>query len=193
MILTDTATLAMLASHRWVAGPLLIFIATWLSGCGEPSSKDVAASKKSAAEWFFDPGDAKSPPFVHHAGDPFDFFMPRSLGSGVAILDANLDGMMDVFCLQNAGWNSGQTHVLFLQNTEGAFVPAGPEFGLSVDGHAMGVSAGDLTNDGYPEILVTGYLKTQLFLNLAGQGFRDITTESGLDNPEWGSLCSMLD
>ena len=45
----------------------------------------------------------------------------------------------------------------------------------------------DLTNDGYPEILVTGYLKTQLFLNLAGQGFRDITTESGLDNPEWGS------
>ena len=61
---------------------------------------------------------------------------------GVAILDANLDGMMDVFCLQNAGWNSGQTHVLFLQNTEGAFVPAGPEFGLSVDGHAMGVSAG---------------------------------------------------
>ena len=60
MILTDTATLAMLASHRWVAGPLLIFIATWLSGCGEPSSKDVAASKKSAAEWFFDPGDALS-------------------------------------------------------------------------------------------------------------------------------------
>ena len=33
----------------------------------------------------------------------------------------------------------------------------------------------------------------QLFLNLAGQGFRDITAESGLDNPEWGSSCSMLD
>ena len=193
MILSDTATLAMPASHRWVSGPLLIFIATWFSGCGDAPSKDDAASPKAAAEWFFDPGDAKIPLFVHHAGDPFDFFMPRSLGSGVAILDANLDGMMDVFCLQNAGWNSGQTHVLFLQNTEGAFVPAGPEFGLSVDGHAMGVSAGDLTNDGYPEILVTGYLKTQLFLNLAGQGFRDITAESGLDNPEWGSSCSMLD
>ena len=103
----DTSTLAMPASHRWVSGPLLIFIATWLSGCGDASSKEDAASRKSAAEWFFNPGAAKSPLFVHHAGDPFDFFMPRSSGSGVPILDGNLDGMVGVFCSQDAGWDRG--------------------------------------------------------------------------------------
>jgi hypothetical protein len=192
--LTNGACLSQWCYLFW-AGILLC-----LAGCDQSNDSQRAendlplpSDASSQAQWFTAMASSRGLNFVHQAGDPSDYFMPRSLGSGTAILDVNQDGLMDVFCLQNAGPNSGVFHTLFIQQSDGSFQPADASYGLAVDGHAMGVAAGDLTNDGYPEILITGYLEARLFLNLQGNGFREITRESGVDNPEWGTSATMLD
>ena len=131
--------------------------------------------------------------FDHHPGDPSDYFMPRSLGSGVALLDYNRDGLMDIYCLQNTGSDTGSLNQLFRQNSDGTFGNTTDSSGLGIDGHNMGVAVGDVTNDGFTDVLVVGYLRSRLFINVEGTHFKEVTREAGIDNPAWGMSASFLD
>ena len=57
----------------------------------------------------------------------------------------------------------------------------------------MGVAIGDINNDGLPDVLLTQYGGTRLFLNLGNRKFRDITEEAGLRNPLWGTSAAFFD
>lgn len=161
--------------------------------CKPQTKPSATPNKQIQEELFTDHTVASGINFTHQAGDPTDYFMPRSLGSGVALLDFNLDGFMDIYCLQNAGPGSEVVHQLFKQTPNGTFEDVTSSSGLGVDGHGMGVTAGDLTNDGYPDLLVTGYLHSRLFVNIQGTHFKEVSTQSKIDNPAWGMSASFLD
>ena len=57
----------------------------------------------------------------------------------------------------------------------------------------MGATAGDINNDGLPDVLVTEYGAARLFLNLGGGKFREITATCGIDNPRWATAASFFD
>jgi enediyne biosynthesis protein E4 len=162
-------------------------------GCDQNPDLSGPKDTKVHQELFTDKTGHIGISFVHQSGDPNDYFMPRSLGSGTALFDFNLDGLLDIYCLQNAGPGSGINNQLFKQNTDGTFDNISKGSGLDVDGHSMGVAVGDISNDGYPDVLITGYQSTRLFLNLEGRGFQEITEASGIDNPGWSSSASFLD
>ena len=48
----------------------------------------------------------------------------------------------------------------------------------------MGAFAGDVNNDGLPDLLLTEYGGVRLFQNLGGGKFRDVTREAGLDGAD---------
>ena len=85
--------------------------------------------------------------FIHQVSNENPYFMPRSVGSGAAILDFDGDGRMDLYLLQNAGADSGVKNQLYHQASDGSFHNVSDGSGLDVDGLGMGVATGDLNND----------------------------------------------
>jgi hypothetical protein len=122
-----------------------------------------------------------------------NYFMPDQVGSGVALLDCDNDGRLDVYLVQNGGVGSPHRNQLFRQEAGGVFRDISAGSGLDVAGRGMGAIAGDLNNDGLAEVVVTEYGAVRLFQNLGGGKFREVTREAGLDNPRWAAPASFVD
>jgi hypothetical protein len=131
--------------------------------------------------------------FTHDVGPVRNYFMPESLGSGVAIFDIDSDGRMDVFLLQNAGTNSASRHQLFHQEPDGRLRDVSNGSGLDLPGWGMGVAVGDIDNDGRPDVFISEYDRVQLFRNRGEGRFTEITREAGLDDPDWAMSAAFLD
>ncbi|MEI7608409.1 MAG: CRTAC1 family protein [Rhodospirillaceae bacterium] len=72
---------------------------------------------------------------------------PRQLGRGVAVLDADGNGLLDLVCAVRQG-----SHRLYLQRAGGGFTEEAPA-DLSLPSHATSVIAADFDNDGLEELL----------------------------------------
>lgn len=142
-------------------------------------------------EWFKDAASDLGIHFTHVAGT--NYFMPDQIGSGVCLTDFDTDGRLDIYFVQNGGSNQPAPNRLFVQNADGAFRDASAGSGVDVVGYGMGAYAGDLNNDGAPELLVTEYGVTRLFENLGGAKFRECSRESGIANPRWATAASFFD
>lgn len=143
--------------------------------------------------WFRDVTEGAGLDFVHDAGPTGSYFMPQIMGSGAALFDANDDGLLDIYLLQNAGPDSGAKNQLFQQRADGSFQNVTDRSGLGFDGHNMGAATGDVDNDGRTDVLVTQVGGLKLFLNQGDGRFRDVTQESGLDCPSWGTSAAIFD
>jgi hypothetical protein len=141
--------------------------------------------------WFDEVGDDGGLSFVHDAGPVGDFFLPQIMGSGVALVDADGDGLLDVY-LVHLGGPAGKKNQLFRQLADGTFNDVSAGSGLDVAGFNTGVAVGDVNNDGWPDVVVTQYGGLRLFLNNGGT-FTDATVGSGLDNAAWGTSAAFLD
>ncbi len=133
------------------------------------------------------------------------------MGGGVAILDANLDGRMDVFFVNGAQhrfphpqgvepdksdprfWNR-----LYLNDGGMRFRDATETYGLKGRGYGMGVAVGDYDNDGDPDLLVTmagtgDVPAAALYRNDRGRSYTDVTAEAGIDLRGWATSAGFFD
>jgi hypothetical protein len=145
------------------------------------------------AGWFEDVTDAVGLDFVHDAGPLDDFFTPQIHGSGVAVLDFDGDGRLDLYFLTNGGPESKSTNRLYRNMPDGKFKDVTAGSGLGIAGYNMGVAVGDVDNDGRPDVVVTQYGGVKLFLNRGDGKFDDVTAAAGLANPAWGASAAFLD
>jgi tetratricopeptide (TPR) repeat protein len=126
-------------------------------------------------------GDGTFTEFAKEAG----FDVPAGLGLGLAIVDLDGDGKLDVFVANDAAPN------FFFRNLGGLkFEEVGVTAGLAYDGTgrataSMGVIADDLDGDGRVDIFHTNFLNepNTLHSNLGGGLFDDTTLRAGLDAP----------
>ncbi|HYE33474.1 MAG TPA: CRTAC1 family protein [Methylomirabilota bacterium] len=174
------------------------------AGCGEkrnantaaseppaPRSTITASSASPAANIFEDVTENVGLKFTHRAGT--NYFMADQIGSGVALFDANNDGRLDVYFTQNGGVGAAAANRFFEQRPNGSFKDVTEGSGLGVTGKGMGAIAGDINNDGLPDLVLTEYGATRLFQNLGMSRFREITAECGVDNVRWAVPASFID
>lgn len=116
----------------------------------------------------------------------------------------SLWGLSIIASLASCGGNSGDEQILFeLTNPEETgitFINTVPEndtlnqFTYHYLFNGNGVAAGDLNNDGLPELVFTGNEKPAvLYLNKGDFTFEDITEKSGLKTAHWMSGITMAD
>jgi enediyne biosynthesis protein E4 len=144
----------------------------------------------------------------HHENSP----TPRkhlieTMGGGVALLDYNSDGLLDIF-LVNSGHLGGEAkqsfdrsnprywNRLFRQNKDGTFTDVTAAAGLDSAGDAnygMGVAAADYDNDGYTDLYVTSYGRNVLYHNNGNGTFTDVTRKAGVAAGGWSASAGFFD
>lgn len=177
----------------------VLFALVLLAGCGsrdaaqEPSSSSGSASSGSGPRLLQEVTAEVGLDFVHDSGATGRYLMWEQMASGGAWLDFNNDGLLDLYLVQCGGPQSTSRNRLYRQLADGRFEDASDGSGLDVTGLGMGAIAGDVNNDGWPDVVVTEYGATRLFLNLGGVRFREVSQGAGIDNPRWGTAASFLD
>ena len=136
-------------------------------------------------------------------------YLIETMPGGVALLDYNNDGLLDIF-LVNGGritssmkapenfdrhdpryWNR-----LYRQNKDGSFTDVTQQAGLANAGdgnYGMGVAVGDYDNDGYPDLYVTSYGKNILYHNNGDGTFTDVTAKAGVAGGGWSVSAGFFD
>jgi hypothetical protein len=118
-------------------------------------------------------------------------YILETTGSGVAFIDYNNDGLLDIFVLSGPGG----TNRLYRNEGGGRFTDVTKETGLTSDGWSQGVCAGDFDNDGFTDLLVTSWGGLALYRNIGGRRFENITSKAGLqqDRVRYNTGCAFLD
>jgi hypothetical protein len=129
---------------------------------------------------------------IPNGGDKTKQFIIETTGSGVAFVDYDNDGLLDIFVV------SGDAGVSRLYHNEGKgrFRDATTSTGLAgVTGWGQGVCAADYDNDGFTDLFVTYWGQNHLYRNIGGKRFEDVTERAGLkqDRVRYNTGCAFLD
>lgn len=119
-------------------------------------------------------------------------FIIETTGSGVAMIDYNNDGLLDLFVLSGEGGSSR----LYRNEGHDQFREVTAEAGLTgLHGWQQGVCAGDYDNDGYVDLFVTAWGQNHLYRNLGGKRFEDVTKQAHLiqDRTRYNTGCAFVD
>src|SRR5882724_10096020 len=119
--------------------------------------------------------------------------------SGVAVIDYNNDGWLDLFFVNGATIpgleETGPDYYNRLYRNEGGrgFTDVTESARVAGLGYSMGVAVGDYDNDGYDDLYVAGVNHNQLLHNNGDGTFSDVTAAAGVGgiHPEFGKTWAM--
>jgi enediyne biosynthesis protein E4 len=136
-------------------------------------------------------------PIIYGPEGRADYIL-ESMGCGVAFIDYDNDGWLDVFLLSGTrreGPVPGASNRLYKNNRDGTFTDVTEKAGLTSQGWASGVTIGDYNNDGFDDIFITRWGQNILYRNNGDGTFTDVTREAGLlqNAKRWGTGCTWVD
>ena len=120
--------------------------------------------------------------------------LPEVIGSGVALLDYNNDGALDVLHIRfppPGKEDSPAPNQLFQQQPDGTFVDVTETAGIGHEGYGQGVAIGDVDNDGDVDVYVTNYGPDVFYRNNGNSTFT--LEEVGPSNEAWGTSATFGD
>jgi hypothetical protein len=147
--------------------------------------------------------------FTHANSPTTRKYLPETMGGGVALLDYDNDGRLDIFFVNGAKiddpmrpgrfpdksdrkyWNR-----LYHQNPDGTFTDVTEKAGLTgvpQNRYGMGVAVGDFDNDGFEDLYVTGYGGNTLYRNNGDGTFSDVTVRAGVAADGWSTSAGFFD
>jgi len=147
--------------------------------------------------------------FKHENAATLNKYLVETMGGGVALLDYDNDGRLDIFFTNGAKiddpmpddklpdksdrkfWNR-----LYHQNSDGTFTDVTEKAGLTgmpQNHYDMGIAVGDYDNDGFEDIYVTGYGGNTLYHNNGNGTFTDVTKSAGVAGGGWSTSAGFFD
>jgi hypothetical protein len=136
--------------------------------------------------------------FRHRSGTPEKRSIIETPGSGVALIDYDNDGWLDIYLLNGStipalkGKEPPPRAMLFHNNHDGTFTDVTAKAGVANERWGFGVAVGDYDNDGWPDLYVANYGKNRLYHNNHDGTFTDVAEKAGVAlggwsaGPTWG-------
>src|SRR5205807_2061495 len=127
-------------------------------------------------------------PVIYGPPDRMNYIL-ESMGCGVAFLDYDNDGWLDIFLpsgTRREGPVEGATNRLYKNNRDGTFTDVTAKAGLVRQGWTCGVTVGDYNNDGFEDLFITGWPQNILYRNDGDGTFTDVTERSGVGSVKPG-------
>src|SRR5262249_2674768 len=131
--------------------------------------------------------------------------LPESTGGGLALLDYDGDGWLDVYCVQGGSFSpsseagspsGGPGDRLFHNRGDGTFKDVTERSGIGrfSRGYGHGVAVGDIDSDGHPDVFVTRWRSYALYRNRGDGTFDDVTEAWGLGGRrDWPTSAALAD
>src|SRR6266581_962456 len=188
-----------------------IAVAAVLAACGREAGNAAQAKPKLPPEIFVDATEATDLKFTHTNGMNGEFYFSEIIGPGIALLDYDNDGKLDVLVLQGTPLVPGKStaaspdctarlfHNDLVINPDGTrvlkFTDVTAKSGLCSRGYGMGIAVGDFDNDGFVDVFITHLgAPNQLFHNNGDGTFADVTKRAGVGGDgHWGASATFFD
>ena len=130
----------------------------------------------------------------YSSGTPEKKYIVESLGGGVALLDYNNDGWLDIYLVNGLTYDAmnGKAEpshaALFRNNHDGTFTNVAEAAGVTDDRWGVGVAVGDFDNDGWPDLYVTNISGgNRLYRNNHDGTFTDVAAKAGVTLGGWST------
>ena len=136
-------------------------------------------------------------------------YLVETMGGGVALLDYDNDGRLDIFFTNGAKIDDPMpdgklpdksdpkfSNRLYHQSSNGTFTDVTEKAGLTgipQNHYDMGVAVGDYDNDGFEDMYVTGFGGNTLYHNKGDGTFTDVTKKAGVAASGWNTSAGFLD
>src|SRR5579863_6003254 len=136
--------------------------------------------------------------FHHRSGTQEKATIIEVDGSGVALIDYDNDGWLDIYLLNGStfaalkGKEAPPRAMLFHNNHFRSFTDVTEKAGVANERWGFGVAVADYDNDGWPDIYVANYGKNRLYHNNHDGTFTDVAERAGVTlggwstGPTWG-------
>jgi len=131
--------------------------------------------------------------FHHRSGSPEKHVILETPGSGVALLDYDNDGWLDIYLVNGSteaafrGKQAAPKAMLLHNNHDGTFTDVTEKAGVANERWGFGVAVGDYDNDGWPDIYVSNYGKNRLYHNNHDGTFTDVAEKAAVALGTWST------
>ena len=125
--------------------------------------------------------------------------MVETMGSGGGLFDYDGDGDLDVYLVNGAPLPGSASpspapgNALFRNDGEGGFVDVTRDAGVGDASYGMGMTAGDVDNDGDIDLYVTNFGENVFYRNNGDGTFSDWTDGAGLAAGGWSASAAFAD
>lgn len=160
----------------------------------KPAIRFEDASDKAGINFTHSFGSAKLGSLLEGTGAGCIWFDYNNSGrpSLLVVNGRPLDDSMHPYPLKDKPVPPPHNH-LYRNDGNGHFTDVTEQAGLDTDMYAVAVTAADYDNDGYVDLLVTGFGKTILYHNDGNGHFTDVTAKAGIKVDGWAISSTWLD
>jgi enediyne biosynthesis protein E4 len=155
---------------------------------------------------FEDASDNAGIHFTHSFGSRQLGSLLEGTGAGCVWIDYNNSGLQSLYVVNGRPLDDSMHpyplkvkpdplphNHLYRNDGNGHFTDVTEQSGLDPDMYADAVTAADYDNDGYEDLLVTGYGKVVLYHNDGNGHFTDVTAKAGIKVDGWSISSTWLD
>ncbi len=131
--------------------------------------------------------------FHHRMGTPAKKTILETPGSGVALLDYDNDGWLDIYLVNGStfpalqGKEQPPRAMLLHNNHDGTFTDVTEKAGVANERWGFAATIGDYDNDGWPDIFVSNFGKNRLYHNNHDGTFTDVSEKAGVALGGWST------
>ena len=163
--------------------------------------RSVSPASVAARPVFADEADKVGLRFTYNNGETPRREVPETMAGGVAVLDYDGDGWLDVYVVQGGPLDGSARHPdgdhLFRNESDGTFRDVTVSAGIATlpRSFTLGVAVGDYDGDGKPDLFLSRLRSYALLRNRGDGTFEDATEVAGLsglrDNPSSAAFADL--
>jgi hypothetical protein len=190
---------------------LLAVTVLLLTACDTPDAPGTITDSN-GDEPFREVAVATGLTFRHFNGASGAWYQPEVFGPGVALLDYDNDGDLDIYLLQGSLLDPDTSTDALLfpppvdhwpgdrlfrneldRSGQLRFTDVTAQANLGHTGYGQGATTGDYDNDGDVDLYVTNFGSNVLYRNNGDGRFTDVTRHAGVDDPRWSTSAAFTD
>lgn len=173
--------------HSFAALRLAILMSFGAATAAMPWPMQHAFSQDREQIQFVDVTEQSGIDFVHHNGGGSEGYIVEGMSTGIATLDYNNDGHVDIYFLNGTALQGTRVdhplrNTLYRNNGDWTFTDVTQQAGVGDAGYSLGVAVADYDDDGDQDIYVNNFGENVFYRNNGNETFTDVAPELGVVN-----------